>query len=41
MWWMTMNKQLIENGLIFVVHQTIITMNINVNNPKENLEVLL
>ena len=34
-------EQTIKNYLIIVVHQTIITINITVNNPKENLEVLL
>ena len=34
-------EQTIKNGLIFVVHQIIIIIKINVNNHKENLEILL
>ena len=34
-------EQTIKNSLIFVVHQIIIIIKINVNIPKENLEILL
>ena len=34
-------EQTIKNCLVFVVHQIIIIIKINVKNPKENLEILL